>query len=231
MGPPTKRGCGAVSYWDCPKCGSDSFHTMPDVPGIKHRAKCFCCLPGRFDLYDIRLCFFGTEGWDARRAIIGQWRQEWEAGQQATPSLTDSHGNTSPKHGGVGGVSVGVNGSSLISPRTRIIMEKSPLQQKWDAERMQYRAGVVWADLTDEQRHAFAEVHRVMRHHESNDLMAAVAKYSHDFEEWRRFTDSLHLAECKDPNCDAIVCRAKIKGPRYYKMLNRNGKPLSVATL
>jgi hypothetical protein len=41
LGKPRSSSGGGVSYWLCPVCDHDSFHTLPDKPQFKHRAKCW----------------------------------------------------------------------------------------------------------------------------------------------------------------------------------------------
>jgi hypothetical protein len=40
LGTRLRGGAPGVSFWPCPVCGSESFRTLPDKPGMKHRAKC-----------------------------------------------------------------------------------------------------------------------------------------------------------------------------------------------
>src|SRR5262245_25662113 len=40
---PIRTGQHGESYWYCPQCEHHRFHTFPDVPDEKHRAKCWKC--------------------------------------------------------------------------------------------------------------------------------------------------------------------------------------------
>jgi hypothetical protein len=42
LGEPSSRG-GDGTYWPCPHCGSDRFHTMPHRYGCKDRFRCWKC--------------------------------------------------------------------------------------------------------------------------------------------------------------------------------------------
>jgi hypothetical protein len=37
MGPPLSRCGGGESYWKCPHCGSEDWHTRPSTPIFKDR--------------------------------------------------------------------------------------------------------------------------------------------------------------------------------------------------
>ncbi len=43
LGQPKRSYSHGVSYWTCPICESSAFHTLPDKPALKHRAKCHGC--------------------------------------------------------------------------------------------------------------------------------------------------------------------------------------------
>lgn len=58
--PTIRRGDGE-SQWPCPMCGHERFHTMPDKPGYRHRARCWTC-EFRGDSPDMLRWFRPVEG-------------------------------------------------------------------------------------------------------------------------------------------------------------------------
>ena len=67
LGKPARRSGNGVSYWPCPVCGHDSFHTLPDKPLMKHRAKCWNAECGfRGDDYDMLKEFYPDEDFNER---------------------------------------------------------------------------------------------------------------------------------------------------------------------
>jgi hypothetical protein len=41
IGPAKRTKGNGESFWDCPRCGAKRFHTLPDKPLFKHRARCW----------------------------------------------------------------------------------------------------------------------------------------------------------------------------------------------
>lgn len=71
-----------VSYWNCPMCGHDSFHTLPDKPQFTHRAKCHnsaCRFIG--DAADVLKPFHPD--WSDRKLRLEQLQREWQAQNRA----------------------------------------------------------------------------------------------------------------------------------------------------
>ncbi len=87
MGPPADQsGARGEAYWPCPRCGGSSFHTLPDHPKFKHRAKCYKCgFLG--DAYDVMLAVdpvrWGNYG--HRRAAIEMYEYEWTRAHDGAP--------------------------------------------------------------------------------------------------------------------------------------------------
>lgn len=88
-GKPTGRGSDpGVSYWPCPVCGHDSFHTMPDKPEMKHRAKCWTLDCGfRGDALDMLKIFMPSGpphflDFGDRKARLAELESEWCKEQQ-----------------------------------------------------------------------------------------------------------------------------------------------------
>jgi hypothetical protein len=68
-----------VSYWDCPVCEHDTFHTLPDKPPMKHRARCHnseCRFGG--DAADMLKQFHQREPWGDRRERLASIELEFE---------------------------------------------------------------------------------------------------------------------------------------------------------
>ena len=78
LGPPhTCRGDGQ-SEWPCPRCGHFRFHSMPDVPQYKHRARCWTC-DFRGDCADMilsldRHCKTPKQAFQRLAALEAEWR-------------------------------------------------------------------------------------------------------------------------------------------------------------
>lgn len=76
--PRCSRGNG-VSYWLCPICEHDSFHTMPSNPRFKDRAKCWNPECGfRGDAIDMLKEFHPDESYNERDDRLVFFRMEWE---------------------------------------------------------------------------------------------------------------------------------------------------------
>src|SRR4051794_28186256 len=77
VGQPTRQYGDGVSYWPCPVCGSESFHTMPNKPEYKHRAKCWSSSCGfQGDAADMLKPFIPD--WGDRKERLEQLQREWE---------------------------------------------------------------------------------------------------------------------------------------------------------
>lgn len=78
IGPPTETRGNGESQWDCPECDHPRFHTMPEKPQFKHRAKCWRC-DFRGDVADMVKAFHPDESWPDRRQRIEDLRREYES--------------------------------------------------------------------------------------------------------------------------------------------------------
>lgn len=82
------KGTGSepgVSYWFCPKCGHDTFHTLPHKPPLKDRAKCHNSACGfRGDDADM-IKYFQPELTDYNDRLAVRWKliQAWEKYKEA----------------------------------------------------------------------------------------------------------------------------------------------------
>ena len=85
LGKPSR--CGSepgVSYWPCPLCGHDTFHTLPDKPQFKHRAKCWNSECGfRGDVGDMLKEFHPDEPYGDRLNRMEFMFHEWQAQSRA----------------------------------------------------------------------------------------------------------------------------------------------------
>lgn len=80
-GEPSRTHANGVAYWECPACGSSSFHTLPDKPQFKQRAKCWNPACGfRGDAMDMLREFHPDETWaelfDRRDQLRGQYHKQ-----------------------------------------------------------------------------------------------------------------------------------------------------------
>lgn len=78
LGKPARTSGNGVSYWPCPICGHDSFHTLPDKAQFRHRAKCWNSACGfRGDAADMLKEFHPDEPYGDRLDRLDQLRREW----------------------------------------------------------------------------------------------------------------------------------------------------------
>jgi len=93
LGPATSSEGRGVSNWKCPGCNGATFHTMPDRPPNKHRAKCWraaCTFNTPADIHDL-LQFCRSElRYADRLELLADWREQW---QQLGDSQADSETN------------------------------------------------------------------------------------------------------------------------------------------
>ncbi|MGA2064139.1 MAG: CHC2 zinc finger domain-containing protein [Thermoguttaceae bacterium] len=184
MGPPASRSSGR-STWLCPfhDESNPSFCTLPPKAGCKDRFRCFGC--GAWgDEYDLMKLFYDRENFSERRDRMEQWREDWKRDQPLF-------------HRGPGRVKVAEQVAG-------------PGNDPRDVD-------IVWAGLTMDleaedisQAVALRVLSEAADHCKRNNVsLEALLKYWQRFEEWIAETGRQHLAECTDPNCDAIVCRAR----------------------
>lgn len=78
LGKPRRWTNEGRSYWPCPVCGHDSFHTLPDKPGLKHRAKCWNRECGfRGDAADMLKEFHPDTTYNERLDRLDELEREW----------------------------------------------------------------------------------------------------------------------------------------------------------
>jgi len=76
LGEPTESSGDGESFWPCPQCGHERFHTMPNKKQYKHRWKCWKC-EFRGDAYDW-LKFVHDEDWPERQERLAKLREEYD---------------------------------------------------------------------------------------------------------------------------------------------------------
>src|SRR5262249_54763273 len=80
LGKPARTQPNGVSYWPCPVCGHQSFHTLPNKAQFKHRAKCWSVDCGfRGDAADMLKEFHPQEDWNERQKQLDRLEREWQS--------------------------------------------------------------------------------------------------------------------------------------------------------
>jgi hypothetical protein len=206
LGTPARQGAPGESYWRCPfhDDSRPSFHTYPTKPPYRDRWRCFGCgLKG--GAADLLKELYPGEDWPRRRVRLEQWRREYDAELAAAGGDMTPEATATPADGPAGFPSPGSGehgaGRAGAEPRAldpRVISE-------------------VWADLTAAEQHllAVAAALAVSKFvtHATPKISVAAAPWALMLEclDWDRFIaegDAAHVAECKDPECDAVICRA-----------------------
>jgi hypothetical protein len=88
LGPPDRDRGNGDSSWPCPKCGHESFHTLPDKPEFKHRFRCFregCLFRG--DEHDLLIHFFPRENYGDRLVRLQDLRELFLRGSGGTVAV------------------------------------------------------------------------------------------------------------------------------------------------
>jgi len=80
LGQPTLCRGNGESQWNCPQCGHARFHTMPDRPPFKHRARCWVC-NFRGDALDMLHEFHPDETYGDRRDRLAKLQEEYRREQ------------------------------------------------------------------------------------------------------------------------------------------------------
>jgi hypothetical protein len=90
MGEPIREGGAAgESYWYCPRCGGEKFHTMPAKPQFKDRWMCWSCA-WRGDEHDL-LKHFGADDYQARLNTLAKWRPHYESTRNSLAASLATH--------------------------------------------------------------------------------------------------------------------------------------------
>jgi hypothetical protein len=179
LGPPTYDRGDGQSDWPCPRCGSRGWHTRPSSPRHRDRFSCWSC---RWwgDEFDL-LREFGRAG------LLAEWRREHQEQQEAAVTTTPNDDGTGPGRG------------PDFPPRGRETGATRPNADRRSLDLAQ-------ANLLPGEHQALVTAAAAARR-EGVDLEALAAK-CRGFDEWVEQSTARHLAECQDPVCDAVCCRA-----------------------
>jgi hypothetical protein len=91
LGPPKDVGDPGEMVWDCPLCGHDLFHTLPDKPPMKHRFRCGVCT-FRGDAWDFLVGLYPHQRCRELRKRLGD---AWVKG--LCPHSQKEKGTTGPR--------------------------------------------------------------------------------------------------------------------------------------
>jgi len=157
----------------------------PPKAGYKVKFKCWRC--GEWgDEFDLMKDAYPNEDYPSRRVRLEQWRRDYE--REATSILRGPGSTKNMKQ------------QQTQSRRN----DPQDVASAWASVTIDYDA-----EETD-QPFALHILNKFKHHCDQNDVsMEALLKYWRDFEDWVRETDLRHLAECDDPQCEAVCCRAE----------------------
>lgn len=187
MGPPTVSKGGGESYWPCPKCQHERFHTLPASPRYKHRVKCWSC-GYRGDAFDLLAHFQPRWDYTMRKAFLNDLAEEWQ--QQPHDATTQP---TQRPQGAQG------HDRQLFSPGSAGSTSYDPAMD--DPRNIE----AAWANLTSAEHHILSTAVAIAKRH--NVSVEGLAYYAYHTESWRAKQDAEHMAECENPECDWHICR------------------------
>lgn len=189
LGQPAYSKGGGESYWPCPACSSDRFHTMPDIEGKRHRAKCFSC-GWMGDAHDLLRQVRPRWNYGDRKAWIWQLRNEYNAQPRPAPTPQDADAQ---EHAD----------AATFLPRGHA--RSSPARPYDEAENDPRNIALAWANLTDEERAVMGLSVAIARR--KGVSAEGLAHYAYHFHRWVHDTNADHMAGCADPDCDWYCCR------------------------
>ena len=200
MGPPVFRS-GGRSTWHCPFHDDrhPSFCTLPPREGYKDRYRCFSC-GARGDAPDLMKHFYEGEDWPRRRLRLEQWQRQYEAGhpQQLIISHRGRGSTLSANH-------------ICVNCRLRD-RSYDPTQDEFElaANKAMTEIFKVLAEFEPADEIAtLTLLKRVLEIAAKHGLHPATLAGRCGFEGWSREVEAEHMAECMDPECECICCRAK----------------------
>lgn len=186
IGPPTSSKCNGESYWPCPHCGSEKFHTMPHKPPHKDRFTCWVC-PFRGDAADLMRYFYPHERYPQHLDRLADLQHEYDCEMgRAAESLQ------SAPAGGPGQAATSSSG------------EPGMMSRAFDHRRV----SDTWAELTRDERDVLIAARRIMDEKTDDISFFALTDFCLGFQEWAEQSEQRHYAECQDPDCSARVCQA-----------------------
>ena len=87
LGLPIRKGQEGESYWRCPECNHERFHTMPWKPEYRHRYRCFRCDLGG-DAADFIKVMHPELPYGDRRDVLEELEREYKARGGASESTS-----------------------------------------------------------------------------------------------------------------------------------------------
>ena len=208
IGEPTYSKGRGESYWPCPQCGHSRFHTMPDKPQFKHRARCWSC-GFRGDALDMVQQFHPDESRGDQIDRLREYLGEYEEARRRSPSLSSGAAGPGRKHSDDGEVDL------AWANFTDDLRDTGGYRSAFQI-------------LTLFKKHC----------DDNDVSMEALLQYWRSFEDWKAEGEAQHLtectdldcetvrqhlAQCKNPNCNAAVCR--LKRARVNRRGGKRGSP------
>lgn len=187
MGPPLYTKGDGESYWECPRCGSRKWHTRPHREGMRDRYSCWSCQAWG-DINDL------AQEFASHTTIrLDMWQAEYDVYGEDTRLIPDSPGEKIDR-----------GDRTHRSRHTPVISSPGPtgISREDDPRRIE----MAYADLSREEKNLLAIACQLARSKGVDP--GALAYYCWHGREWIAASNAAHLAECTDPECDAIVCRA-----------------------
>jgi hypothetical protein len=190
LGEPIKVVGRGESYWACPGCGSEKFHTLPYKPEYPHRTRCWCCQLFDGDAADFVGRFDSTLRYYGQKCDrVGKLREEYErvgvdlpwGGRSCLGSASAAGSGTRSSSGDAGGLGRVVSKRALAD---------------------------VWSELTEEETSLLLSARALMDRKANGLDFHALTDFLAHWDEFFARTDQAHAECCNDPDCDARVCRA-----------------------
>ena len=206
------------SYWHCPRCESDSFHTLPDRGNHDHKFKCWVCLFWG-DEYDLLKHLYPYETFARRSARVAQLRAEWERQSEGATTFDDNNcasNSAALTRSAKTRTAVTHSRKRTAKPRTvHRSVTHHPLSSVdcpdvdsfnvgWESE-----DGWPW-----EPGPALTRVLQTLPDDDAAMVLNRIAQAETKLAEMEfhlsNVKDGLqHLIHCNDPDCDFAVCREK----------------------
>lgn len=207
LGPPIRRLSDGESYWPCVTCSSENLHTLPHRPEkYKDYAKCWSC-GVLLDLGDVLRVYYPGELWPQHKQRIEQYKAQYAKLKAAQGEAKD---DTAPAihflpRGRGRPVNVYMEGADLVSDQET--------SQEADAALAELLAKLPGGQDEfpgpKELRDALASARAVLMVCSKYQLHPQALANRCAAEAWYRSGEVWHLSRCKDPSCNAIVCRRR----------------------
>jgi hypothetical protein len=202
--------------WMCPNCGSEKLHLWlmgDNSKQTKDRVNCWSCRWAD-DVAGLWKKLNPHKYYRDALAVLAKWQVEWEveekARAQARPprkAPTGDKNATSGTHGRAGPTVFSSVGSVRGGKRSdRVMQDFADLD--WNGIKQLVLACDQLCHLAKQTTH-----------------IADLATYCREYVQWLVATEEQHLAECRDTDCDAAICRRRRGLPPLYpenwSMMNR----------